>query len=138
MPKNMKTNALGEIFEAHDVYDLTYTRTGFRIIVTGFKEGTKDSAYMEIFFPDVRGFRCLDEGDLITYWESEQFRTGHCLYKVIEGGWLENEVKGILSVTSSVGGCVEYLVATNDYCVCILANDEPLVRIYDDPYPLAK
>jgi len=86
MPKNMKTEALEEIFEAHDVYELTYTRTGFRIIVTGFKEGTKDSAYMEIFFPDVRGFRCLDEGDLIAYWESEQFRTGHCfIFNVCNG-----------------------------------------------------
>lgn len=134
----MKAEPLGPGFEAHDVYELSFTRTGFRAIITGFKAGTKDSAFFEVFLPEVRGFRCLDEGDLIAYWESNQFRTGHCLYKVSEGGWLQNEVNGVLSVSSSVGTYYEFMVPTNDYCLCILASHEPNVRIYDDPYPLAK
>lgn len=133
----MKAEPLGPGFEAHDVYEALIYTLGFPGDHHGIQGGTKDSAFFEVFLPEVRGFRCLDEGDLIAYWESNQFRTGHCLYKVSEGGWLQNEVNGVLSVSSSVG-MYEFMVPTNDYCLCILASHEPNVRIYDDPYPLAK
>jgi hypothetical protein len=133
----IKAKSIGEAFEGHDIYELSYTRTGFRAVVTGFAENSKQSTYLEIFFPEVRAFRCLDEGDLIVYWKSGQFQTGHCIYRLTEGGWLENEVAGVLSVTSSVGGYTEYLVATEDYCACVLANEEPLLRSYADPFPVS-
>jgi hypothetical protein len=134
----MKAEPIDPIFEAHDVYELTYTRTGLRAVITGFEVGTNKPSFFEVFFPEVRGFRCLDEGDLIRYWESNQFRTGHCIYKVVEDGWLQNEVSGVLSVSSSVGAYYEFVIPTNDYCLCILASQEPIVRVYEDPYPLSK
>lgn len=134
----MKSKIIDNGFEAHDIYELTYTRTGFRAIVIGVVAGEKELAYLDIFFPDIRGLRVLDEGDLIKYWESEQFRSANCVYEIIEGGWLQEEIVGILSVSSSVGGYVEYLVATNDYCASILASKPPTLKVYPDPYPLAK
>ena len=55
-------------------------------VVTGFKNGTSESnttAFMEILFPSVRGFRYLDEGDLIAYQESNQFRTEQCVANAV-------------------------------------------------------
>lgn len=134
----MKSEAIDDGFDAHDVYELTYTRTGLRVIVTGFYIGTKKSAYMEVFFPNVQGFRCLDEGDLIRFWESEQLRSKNCVYQIHDGGWLSESVPGVLSVTGSVGFSHEYLIATGDYCASVLSTVEPRIHVYDDPYPLAK
>lgn len=134
----MKIETLDQGFEAHDIYEITYTRAGFRLVITGFVPGNKESMFMEVFFPDIRGVRILDEGDLIRFWETEQFKGGHSVYQIQAGGWLSENVSGVLSVTESVGGYFEFLVATNDYCASIIASEKPAIKIYPDPYPLAK
>jgi len=134
----MKIEVIDQGFEAHDIYELIYTRTGFRLVVTGFIPDSQESMYMEIFFPDIRGVRVLDEGDLIKFWETEQFKEPHCVYQIQEGGWLSENMSGILSVTASVGDYLEFLVATNDYCASIIASEKPMIKIYSDPNPLVQ
>jgi hypothetical protein len=93
--------------------------------------------FMEVFFPDIRGVRVLDEGDLIRFWETEKFKGKHCVYQIQEGGWLTENVPGVLSVTEGVGSYIEFFVATNDCCASIIASEKPVIKIYPDSFPLA-
>ncbi|KAI9133406.1 hypothetical protein [Acaryochloris sp. CCMEE 5410] len=129
----MQSASIDNGFIAHDIDELFYTRTGLRLILSGFQAGSTETAYMEVFWSEVRGFRFLDEGDLIKYWETSQFQTANCVYEIISGGWLYENVPGVLSVSSSFG-FREYLVATSDPCMSILANEPPILRVYGAPY----
>ncbi|MEM9568938.1 MAG: hypothetical protein AAF974_11585 [Cyanobacteria bacterium P01_E01_bin.34] len=74
-------------------------------------------------FKGVRGFRCLDEGDMLKFAFP---REGERKYvKVIsEGGWLSQEIQfGNIVAT----GQKEYLVATDNECICILACEHPVL-----------
>ncbi|MBK8924753.1 MAG: hypothetical protein IPM74_02330 [Crocinitomicaceae bacterium] len=83
----------------------------------------------EIIFPRPIGFRCLDEGDLCSYWSQEVF-SGKNIYKIIEGGWtdLEELTGGFL--TKRTRGCDEYFVCGENDCVNVLVDigTEPIVK----------
>ncbi len=80
-------------------------------------------------------FRCLvvlDEGDLITVWESPHYVPASILYEVVQGSVFEtlSQRPGVLSVSmpqESLGTLHEYLVATDDDCVLVLSARPPHV-----------
>ena len=114
-----------------DVLELSLAPSGLRIVVYTNHPTDLKSRLVEFLFERQRGFRALDEGDLLRYWESGTLTHGHHLYEITAGGWVEQElqVDGMLSVTCSDGPCREWFVATDNLCVNILSSQPPLVRV---------
>ena len=77
-------------------------------------------------FRGVRGFRVLDEGDLLEFWDPET-RPAGWIWKVHGGGWrdLETSRSGFLSGDRDYA---EFLVLGNDDCVSVFAEAEPSLR----------
>ena len=57
-----------------DISSITDTEDGLTIIIDTIDEHGRQRN-LKVHFNHVRGFRYLDEGDLIYYWESEKFRS---------------------------------------------------------------
>lgn len=76
-----------------------------------------------LVFTEVRGFRYLDEADMLHYsWPDNA--TGSYFHQVESGGWFEQEEKYGNIVME---GGSEYLIATENECLCVLAGREPVV-----------
>ena len=78
---------------------------------------------VHLVFKGVRGFRYLDEGDMLQY-PFPKFRAKKYVQAVNQEGWLEQEIKFGNIV---VPGYREYLVATDVECLSILAHDDPVI-----------
>ncbi|MDT4291013.1 hypothetical protein RO575_15710 [Methylomonas sp. MO1] len=106
------------------------SRSGLRVVVGTNHSGNNESLWVEYHFDAPRGFRFLDEGDLIRYWESGVFTHGYHLFEITTGGWLEQETQlpGMLSVTSAVGTFREWFICTTNGCINVLSVKEPLIR----------
>jgi len=79
----------------------------------------------EIRFKNIAGFRCLDEGDLTSYWGNKDL-TQNWIVEIIEGGWQDAEY--------SIGNCIvskqendirEFLIMSENDCLSVLSTDEP-------------
>lgn len=111
-----------------DITDVIYTSSGLRITVIA-ATSMFTNIYLELHFSSVSGFRMLDEGDLLGYWESKAFQTDHHLYEIISGGWATGEIisDGILSRNFDPN-YREWFVATTNRCMNVLSDDEPMIR----------
>lgn len=80
-----------------------------------------------VSFEGVCGFRVLDEGDLLEFWDAESRASGW-LWRIKDGGWfsLESAREGFLSGLN--GGYKEYLVVGTNDCVSVIATDEPKIE----------
>ncbi len=95
------------------------------VVVRGASEGGGSTA---IDFPDVVGFRVLDERDLMEYWPACSSPDGG-LFEIQQGGWLEQE-------QARPGSCIgpmklprhEFLVVGCDNCVSVLTSSQPRVH----------
>jgi len=78
---------------------------------------------ISLTFPDVAGFRLLDEVDLARYWPSSGFVQGSHLLEVIDGGWSaeQNMLQGYESRRR------EWLAVTGNACVSVFCISEPAV-----------
>lgn len=84
----------------------------------------EDKGSLLIVFKLPAGFRVLDEGDLLEFWESSMPGTGW-LYLVHRGGWndLESTRDGYLSRHKA--DLCEYLVMGRNECVSVLSRQRP-------------
>lgn len=78
---------------------------------------------VHVIFKGVRGFRYLDEGDMLAYPFPENCTTKY-IHVINQKGWSQQETEFGNIVTP---GHKEYLVATDHECICILAHQEPVV-----------
>ena len=118
LPKQTGRDSEGtpEVVDIH--YDLWVLR------VTVLFEGAKNPTYVS--FDAVEGFRVLDEGQLLEYWDPGQ--SGSWLYVVEKGGWLELEASRNGAPTLAADGKLkEYLVAGINDCISVLAYEDPTV-----------
>jgi hypothetical protein len=79
------------------------------------------------------GFRVLDEGDLLEFWDLGARPSGW-LWRIEAGGWLEQEMKRDGFSTSRSNGPnwpapKEFLVVGEEYCVSVLSHREPVVWV---------
>jgi hypothetical protein len=113
-----------------DIAELSLGCSGLRVVVETNPNGSEERLLVEYHFEAPRGFRFLDEGDLIRYWESKIFAHGYHLFEVLSGGWSEQEkqVPGMLSVTAAVDTFREWFICTTNGCVNVLSVNQPLVR----------
>jgi hypothetical protein len=86
-------------------------------------EPENGGAAFGVAFDGVRGFRCLDEGDLLDFWDHLTIRDGW-FFEILEGGWrdLEAHRPGFLSKILEFR---EYLIISDNLCVSILTKIEP-------------
>jgi hypothetical protein len=111
-----------------NIIEVIYTRTGLRIIVIA-ATSMFTNIFLDIHFNNISGFRLLDEGDLIAYWESEAFNSNDHIYEILAGGWSNGEPipDGILSKREFIG-FREWFIATTNECITVLSGEEPQVR----------
>lgn len=114
----------------YDIGELSLGVSGLRIVVTAIDKLNKELTQIEIHFEVARGFRVLDEGDLLAYWQAKVFEPGYCLYEITSGGWLEqeNQFPDMLTVTNAVGHFREWFICTANNCVNVLSVHPPLIR----------
>src|SRR5258706_7702238 len=110
-----------------DVVRLHFDLRDLKIILHTAAADGSDAA-VEYRFRRPHGFRWLDDGDLVRYWESGAFPRGHHLFEITSGGWRaqEMQLRGMLSVTDSIG-TREFFVCTTNGCVNVLSASEPQV-----------
>jgi hypothetical protein len=113
-----------------DITELSLGRTGLRVVVQINLRDSDEQLQFEYHFDTPRGFRFLDEGDLLRYWESAAFSGDHHLFEILSGGWRDQECQfpGMLSVTSAVGAFREWFICTSNGCINVLSVNEPLIR----------
>jgi|SRR5882672_5114541 len=110
--------------------------TGTEVIAVGFDirvlrvtvefRPTRDWVYIDFSFP--RGFRVLDEGDLVEYWRAPHAQESF-LFEVESGGWLDLEAQRSGFVSTQRKDVTEYLVAGEEACVSVLAIERPHVAV---------
>ena len=104
------------------IESLSYDLDELKIIVVA-----ESKHRLEVVFHHPIGFRCLDEGDLLEFWENSEV-TNNWLLRIDDSGWYEQECKrtGFLSKNSMLN---EYLVKGQNDCISILATDNPKLSL---------
>lgn len=112
-----------------DIIDFEWNISGLKITISTWKS-TEEQIGIEYEFSGFNGFRYLDEGDLLGYWDLNDFKNGFHLFRIIKGGWKSGEVtqSGILDVSRSIDGLNEFFIATTNGCLTVLAFEEPKIN----------
>lgn len=113
-----------------DLCDLSLGFSGLRVAVCLGEDEHGDDRFVEIVFTAPRGFRYLDEGDLLPYWRTNAFDTSRYLvFEIKRGGWIEQEEQsGMLNVTAAIGTYREWFITSSNACLNVISAVEPLVR----------
>ncbi|MCC3158226.1 hypothetical protein LJ737_13340 [Hymenobacter sp. 15J16-1T3B] len=110
------------------VAGIQYSAKSQRLIIEFRSNGNEDVDY-EIIFEHTRGFKLLDEGDLLNYWEAlwkTKMLPHDALFEIESGGWLDMEDQAG-GFSSKFLGFREFLITGEDDCVLVISNDEPLI-----------
>ncbi|UOQ74501.1 hypothetical protein [Hymenobacter cellulosilyticus] len=119
-----------EQFKRPVVAGLDYRIRPHQLVIYYHSNGGKDIDY-DIIFEQPRGFKCLDEGDMVTYWES-RLLVDNWLFEILGGGWLDREdAQGGFS--SKALGFREFLITGVDDCISVLSNEEPIIVKRQNP-----
>jgi len=79
-------------------------------------------------FAEARGFRVLDERDLMEYWPACSVQNG-CLYEIHASGWLQQESgRAGSSLVHMQPDTREFLVAGINECVSVFSSTPPSVH----------
>jgi hypothetical protein len=106
-----------------EIFNISYDLWTLKLTL-GF-DGNSKPIY--IIFKNVIGFRVLDEGNLLEFWDKE-VRTSGWLWKVESGGWFELEKLRSGFLAQHLGQSnKEYLVTGINDCVSVLADSEPII-----------
>ena len=128
---NIEAQPLGNEYrfdsKESDIVEVFCTRSGLRIVVSTWLDSVNQTL-LEVYFRDVRAYRYLDEGDLLSYWQTEKFQSPHHVYEITKGGWVSNAQSGILDVTKGLQGFREWFIATTNGCMSVLAAVPPVLK----------
>jgi hypothetical protein len=113
-----------------DLCEVTFSSLVLHALIQLSANDDDEDRFLEIVFKGPRGFRYLDEGDLLPYWRSKAFdNSSHLVHEVKRGGWAEQEEQsGMLNVTAAIGSHREWLVVSSNGCLSVIATTEPLIR----------
>jgi hypothetical protein len=101
---------------------------GLYVVVEVYPKAATQSVYLEIFFPQNRGFVLLDESDMPSWLAAECFRTNHVVYRILHGGWFGslNPKDSLLQIANAQ--CSEWIIVTANECVSVFSSSEPRIR----------
>lgn len=108
-----------------DIFQLIYDEEGLYVRVQLQQDG------LAALFTDSIGFRLLDEGDLLEFWLDEEYNSDGWVYEVKSGGWLDMESARPGFLSANRKGLKEYLVASENDCVSVLAFNDPRKTEHD-------
>ena len=129
---NIEAQPLGNEYrfdgKESDIVEVIDTFSGLRLIVSTWIDSINETQ-LEVYFRRVRGYRYLDEGDLIAYWKTEAFRSPHHVYEITKGGWVTGETveSGTLEIAKTFE-LREWFVCTTNGCMNILAAMPPELK----------
>ncbi|WP_020408287.1 hypothetical protein [Hahella ganghwensis] len=82
------------------------------------------SSMISVVFDYPTGFRVLDEGDLLEFWDTFSLKDGW-LYEIVSGGWLDLESKRSGFMSQHLNGIREYLIVGISECISVLTTTPP-------------
>ncbi|MEC7264448.1 MAG: hypothetical protein VXW38_11960 [Bacteroidota bacterium] len=115
-----------DLHENLELINLSYDL--WRLTITLTMPGKKKMIYLT--FENIYGFRLLDEGDLLEFWDSNTGTKGF-LWKVESGGWLDLEKNRGGFVSGHNRDIQEYLVKGINECASVLTSKGPAIDIID-------
>jgi len=79
-------------------------------------------------FKNVEGFRVLDEGNLLEFWNNKT-RSNGWLWKVKKGGWYDQEKKrdGFFTGKAHLTDYDEYMIVGIGMCLNLIGGIEPII-----------
>jgi len=82
---------------------------------------------IEVSFHQPIGFRCLDEGDLLEFWQNTEI-TNNWILQIHDSGWLAQECNrdGFFSKDTKLK---EFLVKGENDCLNILSTENPNINL---------
>ena len=101
-----------------EIVEIIYNLLELKIIL----DFDRTSQKVTVVFSNPIGFRVLEEGDLLEFWENYHAGNGW-LYEVISGGWHDLESKRYGYLSKDTRDVQEYLVAGENDCVSVLVDD---------------
>jgi hypothetical protein len=109
-----------------DIVELFDTFSGVRITVATWIDSINE-IYVQIYWRQVHGYRYLDEFDLIAYWKTEKFRSGHHVYEITAGGWLRGEpvLPDMFDSARTNSDLREWFICTTNGSMNVLAASPP-------------
>lgn len=121
MPLKAKPFGFLEQFDwGADIRSVSYDG---RLVISVLRNRNKDDG-IEVAFPQIDGFRLLDEVQLAEYWIAEDFPSGYPVLEVFDGGWAHEEDKR-LGYTQQQR---EWIIVTAGACVSVFSKHEPEIR----------
>ena len=129
---NIEAQPLGNQYrfegKESDIVEVFNSLSGLRIVVSTWIDEI-NQRLLEVSFRRVRGYRYLDEGDLLRYWQREILRTSHHVYEITSGGWLNGEPwePGMLDVSKTFE-IREWFIATTNGCMNVLSSEPPELK----------
>lgn len=107
--------------------NLTHVRFEWGELVVTLTSG-EDKKVAIARFPDIAGFRMLDEGDLLEFWPTCAQGNGW-LFRIHQHGWLELESSRAGFIRADAKGLQEYFFSSQNGCLSVLAYEAPHVEM---------
>lgn len=110
-----------------DILSVSDDFNGLTFVVEAYTKN-KPTQTIIVEFSGTRGYRVLDEGDLMRYEECHELWKPYCVHEIISGGWLNGETldDGVLTVSKAVG-IREWFIATTNSCANVLSSSSPKI-----------
>jgi hypothetical protein len=126
----MRAKSLNIAVESEQVPEITHVDYDLWMLrVTLQFENQREPYYAH--FAHTRGFRVLDESDLLEFWNKDTRPKGW-LWEIEEGGWidLEKTREGFLLGTQPHTQR-EFLIVGLNECVSVIGSNAPTIQAYD-------
>jgi hypothetical protein len=83
-----------------------------------------------VVFKNVEGFRVLDEGNLMEFWNTKT-RVDGWLWKVEKNGWHDQEKlrDGFFTGKAHLNDHDEYMIVGTNDCINIITGNEPIIYL---------
>ncbi len=109
--------------ELAEIINIDYDLWTLRVTIS-FNKIEKPVFYVQ--FKNIVGFRVLDEGNLLEFWNPE-VRVSGWIWRVKNGGWydLEKSRKGFVEGYIENDLRNEYLILGEDKCLSVITYSEP-------------
>jgi hypothetical protein len=119
----LKGRALEEPLSENETSEIVYLEFDVDTLrITVLFDGYK----LDVAFDSPAGFKVLDEGDLLEFWPECSLPNGW-LFEIESQGWLDQETRRDGFVSAHNPEIKEYFVVGVNYCVNVLAWEDPSV-----------
>jgi len=121
-------NSMEEIAMEENISNIELASVNFDqwVLTVGLRAYASNNSVLgmvHVIFKDVRGFRYLDEGDMLRY-PFPDIKIRNYFHHIASNGWSDQESDFGNVVTS---GHQEYLVATSNECLSVLSYSQPII-----------